>query len=31
MNITCLTIVGVLLFGFFLFVVYCDTHDDFWG
>jgi hypothetical protein len=30
MNVTCLTIVGVLLCGFFLFVVYCDNNDNFW-
>jgi hypothetical protein len=31
MNVTCLTVVGVLLFGFFLFVVWCDRSDDFLG
>lgn len=31
MNVTCLTVVGVLLCAVFLFVVYCDQHDDFWG
>lgn len=31
MTLTCLFIVGVLLCGFFLFVVYCDQHDDFWN